>query len=248
MKKNMGSKIMVSMLVVGVLTVGSLTFADTNNWNDNFHFGMMGEYNEDNNFSNGYGHMMGGYGWGEFQDFDVEDLKPIDELTENVKEYLGNFNGDFEIEDIFIYSNSDYYFSIVEKETGRGAMELLVNPVSGYVYPEHGPNMMWNIEYGMHGNRGYGGRMGMMRGFNYEVDEENEISVEDALEKANDYLSELDGDLTAKEGGHAFYGYYTFHVNEGEALKGMMSVNAYTGDVWYHNWHGDLVDIISVGH
>lgn len=44
--------------------------------------------------------------------------------------------------------------------------------------------------------------------------------------------------------GHEFYGYYTFHVNEGDKPIGMISVNYYTGDVWYHDWHGQLENII----
>jgi len=26
----------------------------------------------------------------------------------------------------------------------------------------------------------------------------------------------------------------------------MLSVNSYTGQVWYHSWHGDLAAVISV--
>jgi hypothetical protein len=29
-------------------------------------------------------------------------------------------------------------------------MELLVNPYTKEVIPEYGPNMMWNLKYGMH--------------------------------------------------------------------------------------------------
>jgi len=212
--------------------------------------GMMGGYSDSGNYGNGFGHMggmMGSNGWGSNQEFDPSDIKPLEDLKENVMKYLEYFDGDFEIEDIFVYSNSDYYFSIVEEDTGRGAMELLVNPITGYVYPEFGPNMMWNTEYGMHGSNGYG-MMGMMGGFFNKSDEEDVISQEDALDKANEDLGELDEDFIAEEGGHAFYGYYTFHVNEEDDLKGMLSVNAYTGDVWFHNWHGNLIEVISVGH
>ena len=227
-------------------------YSSDNSFNNGYgHMGgMMGGYSNDGNYGNGFGHMggmMGSYGWGGNQEFDASDIKPLDDLKDNVMKYLENFDSEFEIEDIFVYSNSDYYFSVVEEDTGRGAMELLVNPVTGYVYPEHGPNMMWNTEYGMHGSNGYG-MMGMMGGFFNEYDEDEAMKVEDALEKANEYLNEFDVDLVAEEGGHAFYGYYTFHVNKGEELKGMMSVNAFTGDVWYHNWHGNLVEVISVGH
>tara|TARA_Y100000588_G_scaffold380046_1_gene463295 strand:+ start:68 stop:973 length:906 start_codon:yes stop_codon:yes gene_type:complete len=212
--------------------------------------GMMGGYSSGGNTNNGFGgmgSMMGASGWGANQEFDQSEVKPLEDLKDNVMKYLEYFDGDFEIEDILVYSNSDYYFSIVEVDTGRGAMELLVNPVSGYVYPEFGPNMMWNTEYGMHGSNGYG-MMGMMGGFFNNYDEDEQLSSEEAILKANDYLGKNDNNLNVEQEGHTFYGYYTFHVYEGENLVGMMSVNAYTGELWYHNWHGNLIEVISVGH
>jgi hypothetical protein len=39
----------------------------------------------------------------------------------------------------------------------------------------------------------------------------------------------------------AVYGYYHVMVpSQGEGY-GMFSVNGYTGQVWYHNWHGTFV-------
>lgn len=35
----------------------------------------------------------------------------------------------------------------------------------------------------------------------------------------------------------AFPGYYTFDFGRKE-VEGMLSVNAYTGEVWVHTWHG----------
>jgi hypothetical protein len=37
--------------------------------------------------------------------------------------------------------------------------------------------------------------------------------------------------------GFAFPGYYTFDYGR-QAIEGMLSVNAYTGEVWVHGWHG----------
>ena len=45
----------------------------------------------------------------------------------------------------------NFYIEVKEKDTGVHAFELLVNPYSGAVYPEPGPNMMWNTKYGMMG-------------------------------------------------------------------------------------------------
>ena len=45
--------------------------------------------------------------------------------------------------------DNNAYARITEKSTGIGAMELLVDPASLVVFPEYGPNMMWNLKYGM---------------------------------------------------------------------------------------------------
>jgi hypothetical protein len=37
------------------------------------------------------------------------------------------------------------------------------------------------------------------------------------------------------------YGYFTFDVLRDGRPVGMLSVNAYTGQVWYHGWHGAFV-------
>lgn len=52
---------------------------------------------------------------------------------------------------------------------------------------------------------------------------------------------------TKAEDAEAFYGYYTLHVLKDGKIYGMLSVNAYTGAVWYHNWHGAFVKILEVG-
>ncbi len=39
----------------------------------------------------------------------------------------------------------------------------------------------------------------------------------------------------------AYYGYYTIMTKlEGEHY-GMLGVNGYSGDVWYHTWHGMFI-------
>jgi ABC-type glycerol-3-phosphate transport system substrate-binding protein len=44
----------------------------------------------------------------------------------------------------------------------------------------------------------------------------------------------------------AFYGYYTLEVNKDGKIYGMLSVNANTGAVWYHTWHGTFLKILEV--
>lgn len=38
-----------------------------------------------------------------------------------------------------------------------------------------------------------------------------------------------------------FYGYYTLHTLKDGRIEGMLSVNGYTGAVWYHDCHGPFI-------
>ena len=38
-----------------------------------------------------------------------------------------------------------------------------------------------------------------------------------------------------------FYGYYTLHTLKSGQVEGMLSVNGYSGAVWYHSWHGAFI-------
>ena len=175
----------------------------------------------------------------------------IEELEDLVHIYLEQYEEHLEIGDIFIYEDSDYYFSIYESETGMGAMELLVNPYSGSIRPEFGPNMMWNLKYGMHSGSGMMGRGMMNRGSNdysysWNTDSfRNTISREDAVALASGYVERNteEGYYVADEG-HEFYGYYTFHIEYSGGTAGMLSVNGFSGDIWYHDWHGTILDVI----
>jgi hypothetical protein len=135
----------------------------------------------------------------------------------------------------------NFYAIVAEKDTGIGAMEVLVDKASGAVGPEPGPNMMWNAEYGHMG--GNGGMMGMMGGY---ATGNMTLSPQHAQEVAQRWL---DANLPGRTAGEAdeFYGYYTLHfLNDGQ-IEGMLSVHGSSGDVWYHSWHGDFV-AMTEGH
>ncbi len=186
----------------------------------------------------------------------------LETQRDNVDEHIKRIDENLVISDIFVFEDSDYYFSIMEEDTGLGAMELLVSPYTGDIYPELGPNMMWNLKYGMHSdNIGYDmyGRSHMMGGRgmkgrssynpNYYIDNENfegnTIGIEDAQNIAKDYVKpQASEGYTISEGGHEFYGYYTFHIEKENKAIGMLSVNGLTGDVWYHDWHGTATELI----
>ena len=230
-------------------------------------YGMMNyAWQGDDYQSQGYygmGPMMGGSYYG-IQSNENEEKLELDILTLEVEKYIDQFETNLVIGDIFVFEDSEYYYSIIEESTKKGAMELLINPYTKDIYPEFGPNMMWNLKYGMH-NSGYmfGGR-GMMSGYgmmgrrgNYSFDyddynvneysQDNEMNSEEAYNKGVDYLANNKDEYTLGDEYHEFYGYYTFHVESGSNPVGMLSVHGFTGDVWYHTWHGELVEIVD-GH
>jgi hypothetical protein len=134
----------------------------------------------------------------------------------------------------------NYYAIVSEKDTGIGAMELLVDKDTGAVRPEPGPNMMWNARYGMMSGGGMMGRRGMMAG---PARGEMTLSAAEAEEVAQRWL---DANLPGRSAGEAdpFYGYYTLHFLQDGKIDGMLSVHGGTGDVWYHSWHGSFVQMI----
>ncbi len=169
--------------------------------------------------------------------------------TENeLKEYISDFvrrefGTGYQVSDIFVFTNSPYYISVVEGDTGRGAFELLFDPDSKSFQPEPGPNMMWNQKYGMMGRDW----MGLNQpSDNSEINNINQISKNKALEYALEYLADNAQKIKASTDGHQFYGYYTFHTTRDNKPYGMLSVNGITGDAWYHDWHGDLEKIIEM--
>ena len=118
----------------------------------------------------------------------------------------------------------------------RKGGKLLVDKRASRVHPEPGPNMMWNTKYGMiNGDRG-------MRGNYFQTgsDDPMPMSFEQATQIADDYLSRVSPDTETEEP-DTFYGYYTLYTERDSEVAGMLSVNGYSGEVWYHSWHGPFV-------
>jgi hypothetical protein len=142
------------------------------------------------------------------------------------------------------------YAQIVEKDTGTGVLELLVDPTTKAVYPEMGPAMMWNQKYGMMSGYGrYGMMGGMMGGFNAPGQPdtalpEMTVTPEQAVAAAQTYLDTYfaAANLTAMDHVNTFYGYYTLHLQRDGQTVGMLGVNGYTGAVWPHTWHGRFLE------
>jgi len=206
------------------------------------------------------GNMMNGYG---YNNTTVTPLT-IDQTKAAAEKYLANLNNsDFEIAEIMIFDNNSYVI-VNEANTGIGAFELLVDPVSQVASPEHGPNMMWNLKYSglnheyMMGGNGYGmmgngGMMNMMGGYGNtmmqgwdntspaNINAEMTVTPEQAGEYAQQYL---DANITGATVEHPmpFYGYYTLDFEKDGTMAGMLSVNGYTGQVFLHTWHGTFIE------
>jgi hypothetical protein len=117
------------------------------------------------------------------------------------------------------------YYAELSTTTGGGVTEVLIDPADGGVTIEHGPAMMWNTRYGMHG----GATTGTTR-----------VSTAEATTVAQWWLDRQGTGLAAGDA-EEFPGYYTLHTLRDGKPVGMMSVNAYTGAVWEHTWHGTFV-------
>lgn len=145
--------------------------------------------------------------------------------------YLRSLNDpDLAIGEIMEFKQN-FYIIYYERSTGIGAFEMLIDKTTGRIFPEYGPNMMWNTKYG-HG--------GMMGGWSQHPSEEMPVNEEEAIQTAQDFLDRVYPGTVAEDP-HPFYGYYTLHVTKEGEIYGMLSVNGYDGAVWYHNWHGAYI-------
>ena len=161
----------------------------------------------------------------------------IDTAVTVAQRYLTSLNNpDLAIDEVEEYTQN-FYVLYYEKSTGFGAFEMLIDKYSGSIYSEMGPNIMWNTKYGM-----MSGMMGTYRGTPTAV---MPITVDQAKASAQQFLNAnlsgtTVGDVTA------FYGYYHIDVLLSGNIYGMLSVNGYTGQVWYHNWHGNFVQQVEL--
>jgi hypothetical protein len=186
--------------------------------------GMMGGYGPGTAY--GQGMMGGGAPWGGSGGFTSSQRLSIDQARTVAEQYASASNTDLGVAEVMEFENN-FYAVLKEASSGRGAMELLIDPFTGSVGPEPGPNMMWNDKYG-HMSFGAGG--------------ENALSVDEARAFAQQALETQLPGSTVHEDGTSFYGYYTFDFDgaDGE-IAGMLSVEASAGAVWLHTWHGGFV-------
>ncbi len=95
---------------------------------------------------------------------------------------------------------------------------------------------------GMMGGGSYGG--GMMGG-GYTAPSapaSAHLSLERVHELAQQWLDANQAGTKVETGGDSFPGYYTLETLRGGKIAGMISVNATTGAVWPHWWHGQFIE------
>ncbi len=213
--------------------------------------GMMGGYRSMMGYGNGtagYGGMMGGNGPGNgmmgygngngrcgagYTDSSYGvNATPItiEKAKDAVQQYLASTgNSDLKLSEVIEFDNN-FYAGVKEQSTGTHAFELLVNKYTGAVFPEMGPNMMWNTKYGH---------------MNWNTSSQATVTEKQATGYAQNFLDKA---LPGTKAGSvdAFYGYYTIEVLKDGKIYGMLSVNSNSGAVWYHNWHGAFVKILEV--
>lgn len=152
----------------------------------------------------------------------------IDQAIQTAQSYLsGQNNADLKITEVMEF-DYNFYIDLAEKSTGVHAFEALIDPYTSDMYPEPGPNMMWNAKYGM------------MSGMIWGLSGQNSamtVSGDQATRLAQQFIDSYvpGGKVNEPE---RFYGYYTFDFSLNGNIYGMLSVNGYTGQVWYHSWHG----------
>jgi hypothetical protein len=149
----------------------------------------------------------------------------LDEAVQKVQAYAASAGLNFQAAEIMEFSNN-FYAAVVEKDTGKAAFEVLVDPYTGAVFPEFGPNMMWNVKYG---------QMGTGRS------QENTLTFDQARVDAQTALDRQVPGARVEPDGSTFYGYYTFDYKLNGQIAGMLSVNGMNGQAWLHTWHGQFI-------
>ena len=109
------------------------------------------------------------------------------------------------------------FYVEMKDAAGASVAEVLVDPAGGAVVTEYGPAMMWtsgSTAPGIPGDRATG--------------------------VANQWLqANAPGETVGST--DSFPGHFTMDTISGGNTVGMLSVNATTGAVWYHTWHGTFI-------
>ena len=158
------------------------------------------------------------------------------EARRRAEGYVLRYGPGVTIKDFMVFTEN-FYVQVVDSRTGQGLAELLVDRYTGVVQPEHGPNMMWNTRSATNPGMGMMGGVQNQRGMMGQAAPTTVRFDQTAAQKLADTF--LAGYLPGAKvlEGLAFPGHYTFDYGRKD-IEGMLSVNALSGEVWLHTWHG----------
>ena len=155
-------------------------------------------------------------------------VSSVDQAKALAEQYASSQASGLRVKEIMEFSNQ-YYAIIQEESSGVNAFEVLVDKATGRVFLEPGPSMLWNTKYGHMRSRNPTATM--------------PVSSEQAQRNAQQWLDAYYPGAMAEET-ETFYGYYTLDFSRNNQTIGMLSVNGYSGEVWYHTWHGQFIRMI----
>ena len=190
-------------------------------------YGMMGGQGV-NGYGGGYGMMGGG--------FDANSLginltngqvTTSDQAIAISKAYAEKSNQGVVVDEIHEFSNG-YEVELKEATTGDKAYEVMLYKNGGQIISEMGPNVMWNTKYG-HMNWGNNGAV--------------TVSEEQATKSAQEFAAKL-GQSYSIDTPEIAPGYYEFMIQKDGKDYAELDVNGYTGQVWFENWHGPVINTI----
>ncbi len=198
---------------------------------------------------------------------DVQSVRTIGEARKQAQVFADRL--DLKVAEVIQFTGN--YYARLDDTSGKPATEVLVDPSSGRVSLEYGPAMMWNTRYGIASNRfrgemmsgggmmsgTTGGMMGGSAGANMSGGGmmgsaggpswtppagtvAGPRSARQAIAIADRWLAQRDPSLSVPDA-DAFPGYYTMEIKRQGKIVGMLSVNAASGAVWNHWWHGTFV-------
>lgn len=136
-----------------------------------------------------------------------------------------------------------YQVELIEQSSGRYAFSLMVGKDSGQVSPKAGPNLLWNTRYGpalaeVGGGYGMAGRL-----VNQTSTDKMSLPESEAHGLATLSTRAIDEGLTLDGTARRYYGFYQFDLRRGGTLVGTLTVNGYSGQVWYEKWgEGPITD------
>jgi len=160
----------------------------------------------------------------------------IDEAAGIAQSYLKALNSPNLAIDEVIEFKQNFEVIYYDRVTGIGAFVItiskpgakpLVFDPSGYPKPEQGPYSIWNVRYGP---TSFPSR----QIYNGIVDANTAKAVAQVYLDQNIPSAKV-GDM------HPFYGFFSFKIVKDGKVYGMLSVNAYTRAVLYHDWQSDYV-------